>query len=68
MDRLRQIGAALINGWLVNEIDSNRRCFVKESDRPSPGGGNGHLSQIKRARLAHAGNFMSSYPIMEDSE
>ena len=37
--KLRQIGAAFINGWLINEDDPSRGYFVKESDRKGLRGG-----------------------------
>ena len=38
-DRLVDIGAAYLNRWLITESDLGRGYFVRESDRPGPGGG-----------------------------
>lgn len=38
-DTQRQIGAALVNGWLVTERQQGRGYMVRESDRPGQAGG-----------------------------
>lgn len=38
-DQLRHVGAALVNGWLETEKNTNKRYFVRESDRPGDSGG-----------------------------
>lgn len=36
---LVHIGAAYLNRWLITEPDAGRGYFVREADRPGPGGG-----------------------------
>ena len=48
---LRQIGGALINGWLQNEPEPDRRYFVKESDRLGTRGGQYMVTHVGGGRV-----------------
>lgn len=50
-ESLRQIGAAFINGWLQNEPESDRKYFVKESDRKGPKGGQWTVGHVGEGRI-----------------
>jgi hypothetical protein len=45
---MMHIGAAYLNRWLITEPDSGRGYFVRETDRPGPGGG--QFTLIHRGR------------------
>ncbi len=47
-DGLAHIGAAYLSGWLITESEPGRGYFVREADRPGPGGG--QFTLIHRGR------------------
>lgn len=48
---LRQIGAAFINGWLENELEADRKYFVRESDRRGKRGGQWVLGHVGEGKI-----------------